>query len=307
MLHYLHLKKFLTAVAFARALGKRPTVLPIPVPIPIPIAQNEVIKIPVQGGGKTMILDGNRGSNKGVSLSQLLGSTSQISTGSTPYGYSVPGISTPNVINLSSMKGSDSSIINLASLLGSNSNGAAPRIVVLGGQNADNVLSSLGANGENPSIIRLGDLGSSNMQLSAKGMNFGINGLNLGSNGINLGILGQNGNNFGTLGHNGINFADLDGSFSLKSPQIFRLPYNVYSDKPRRKVPFKFRGRRVNNNHYQLYHRPESHTYKYTENNYNNGYVSSQEEHETSNSYKSSNHEKYKKPIPIGEKFTYRP
>ncbi|GFR11375.1 uncharacterized protein TNCT_628811 [Trichonephila clavata] len=303
MLHYLHLKKFLTAVAFARALGKRPTVLPIPVPIPIPIAQNEVIKIPVQGSGKTMILDGNRGSNKGISLSQLLGSTPQVSTGSTSYGYPVQGISTPNVVNLSSMKGSDSNVINLASLLGSSSNGAAPKIVVLGGQNTDNVLSSLGANGGRPTILRVGDLESSNMQLGVKDMGIGINGLHLGSNGIN-GMLGQNGINFGTLGQSGVNFGDLDGSFSLKSPQIYRLPYNIYSDKPRRKLPLKFRGRRVNNNHYQLFRRPESDIY---ENNYNTAYKSSQEEHQTSNLYTTSNQERYKKPIPVGEKFTYRP
>ncbi|GFV64195.1 uncharacterized protein TNCV_1806931 [Trichonephila clavipes] len=245
-----------------------------------------------------MILDGNRDSSKGISLSQLLGSTPQVSTGSTSYGYPVQGISTPNVVNLSSMKGSDSNIINLASLLGSSSNGATPKIVVLGGQNTDNLLSSLGANGGSPTILRLGDLGSSNMQLDVKNMGIGMNGLHLGSNGM----IRQNGLNFGTLGQNGLNFGDLDGSFSLKNPQIYRLPYNVYSDKPRRKLPMKFRGRRVNNNHYQLFRRPESHIYE----NYNTGYISSQEEHQTSNSY-TSNQEQYKKPIPVGEKFTYRP
>ncbi|KFM70132.1 hypothetical protein X975_04247, partial [Stegodyphus mimosarum] len=46
MFHYYKLKKFLTAVAFARALSKRPTILPIPIPIPIPMGgQNEIVKI----------------------------------------------------------------------------------------------------------------------------------------------------------------------------------------------------------------------------------------------------------------------
>lgn len=46
MFYHYKLKKILTAVAIARALGKRPTILPIPIPIPIPIAQNEVVRIP---------------------------------------------------------------------------------------------------------------------------------------------------------------------------------------------------------------------------------------------------------------------
>ncbi|XP_055942587.1 uncharacterized protein LOC129972468 [Argiope bruennichi] len=284
MLHYLHLKKFLTAVAFARALGKRPTILPIPVPIPIPIAQNEVIRIPIAGGGKTMVLDGNKGDNKGIS--QILGSGAPPIdfTGSSSYGYAMPGISIPNVINLSSMKASDSNVVSLASGLGGSTNGESPRIIVLGGQSSGNALNSL-VSGSAPSVIRLNDIGSSNIQLGAGSMNpFG-----LGGSGLIRGARGMN------------NFGDLDSSFSIKNPSIFQRPYNVYSDKPRRKFPLKFRGRRTYNNI------PESHNQKYREKTYDYRYVSSQEERRPYNVPESFTEEKYKKPIPVGEKFTFRP
>ncbi|GIY91645.1 uncharacterized protein CEXT_441771 [Caerostris extrusa] len=276
MLHYLHLKKFLTAVAFARALGKRPTILPIPVPIPIPIAQNEVIKIPVGGGGgKTMILDGNKGSNKGISMPHILGAGSQMSgmsfTGSSNYGYPMPGISSPNVINLSSMKGSDSNIINLSSLLGSNSNNGPPRIIILGGQNSGTDLGSMIGAGSNPSIIKMNDFGS-NMQFGTNGL--GINGLGL--NGINLGG----------------NIVDMDSSFSFKSPQIFQPPYNVYSDKPRRKFPLKFGGHRIYNK--KSGHFSNSQPYNHHQRN-NNRYISSRDQ----KTFKNSAEENYKKPIQL--------
>ncbi|CAL1297162.1 unnamed protein product [Larinioides sclopetarius] len=291
MLHYLHLKKFLTAVAFARALGKRPTILPIPVPIPIPIAQNEVIKIPIGGGGKTMILDGNKGGIKGTGISQILGSGSPgiDYTGSSDYGYSVPGISTPGVINLSSMKGSDSNVINLASALGSGTGDGSPRIIILGGQGSGSNLNSLMA-GAGPSVIRLNDVGS-NIQLGAGGMNFGINALSQGGNGIVRGVNG--------LG----NFGDLDSSFSVKYPLVYQRPYNVYSDKPRRKFPLNFRGRRTYNN----LAGPEFPNSRHRDKTHDSRFVSSQEERQPLNAPQPFTQEKYKKPIPVGEKFTLRP
>ncbi|GBM16636.1 hypothetical protein AVEN_88970-1 [Araneus ventricosus] len=289
MLHYLHLKKFLTAVAFARALGKRPTILPIPVPIPIPIAQNEVIKIPIGGGGKTMILDGNKGESKGVGISQILGSGSPgiDYTGSSAYGYSVPGISTPGLINLSSMKASDSNVVNLASALGAGTGDGSPRIIILGGQGSGNALNSLVAGG-GPSVIRLNDIGSSNIQLGTGGMNFGLGALGLGGSGPVRGAS---------------NFGDLDSSFSVKYPLVFQRPYNVYSDKPRRKFPMKFGGRRTYNN----LSGPEFRNPRYRDKTYGSLYVSSQEERRPPNAPQPFTQEKYKKPIPVGEKFTLRP
>ncbi|KAG8197679.1 hypothetical protein JTE90_001604 [Oedothorax gibbosus] len=254
MLHYMHLKKFITAVAFARALGKRPTVLPIPIPIPIPIAQNEVIKLPMGGNGaKTTVIDGSKGSSQADTIAQLLGgipnyasslpgfaSNNKFSFAQLPSNNKLsfaqfPSSNNPSVINLSQLQASDSNLVN--SLATALSNGGQTKVLILnGGQNPKGSFST------SPSVIRIPvsnmnshghNLGGINLNghnhggMGPERQNLGgINphGLNLGGfnqNGLNLGGFNQYGQNMGGLtggidqGMNGLSYSDLGLGSSL--------------------------------------------------------------------------------------------
>lgn len=146
--HYYKLKKFLTAVAFARALGRRPTILPVPIPIPIPIHQNEVIKVPSQTGKAIVALAGGGHQKQSIghviSGSNILSSLGKGFTGSSSFGYALPGVNrvNDNIINLSSLSGLNSQNVIAVSPFGSGSNGQG--ITVLGGQSLGNVLQGAG-------------------------------------------------------------------------------------------------------------------------------------------------------------------
>ncbi|XP_054724315.1 uncharacterized protein MAL13P1.336-like [Uloborus diversus] len=306
MFHYYKLKKFLTAVAFARALGRRPTILPIPIPVPIPIQQNEVIRIPSQkGGGKTVVAlsgGGGGGSQKfptGIS-SLLTGgpltSLTSAFTGSSNFGYSLPGISTSesgiqtngaNVIDLSSLSSANNVIRTSSSNSGANLGGT--RIMVVDPQTLGNLLNSANtANGGSPQIQFANNLGN------------------------NLGNSFQFDNGLGN------NFGDLESAFTLNTPQRIRIPW--YSDFPNRKIPFKFRSGRMRNrdgsrqefemdpNEFDNRHPSNKNRYKNNSNRYtNNNRYRNQNRNTDSNWESTSSHQHVqKKPIPVGERFQAR-
>ncbi|XP_071037517.1 uncharacterized protein [Parasteatoda tepidariorum] len=272
MWHFYKMKKFMTMVAFARALGKRPTILPVPIPIPIPIAQNEIIKLPISSGGKTMVIGGGgNGANHAPGIGQILGGISSQGTGSTTYGYAQPSVSSGN-INLQSLTGSDSNVVSLSSLLGNNANSNnAPKIIIIGG--GHNMGNAPSGPLNQPSVIH-------------------INGQDLQNS--NLGLNGMQGNNLG----NRLN--DLDSAYSNNFPGLYKFPPNFYSDFPRKRLPITFGGRRGNPpdvnylrgsglNHYPP--RKENLNQMYDSNIPNNGRDLPQ------------NSVKQRRPIPVGEKF----
>ncbi|XP_035217024.1 uncharacterized protein LOC118190429 [Stegodyphus dumicola] len=331
MFHYYKLKKFLTAVAFARALSKRPTILPIPIPIPIPMGgQNEVVKIPTQPSKTVIAVSGSGRKKYPVGISSVISGGSFLSSlgkdysGSSSYGYSLGGVSNENVINLSSLNGLDSNNVirlapgNIGSAASNNiirllsGGGKSPNlgnnVVVLDGHNFGNVLGSNNIFDGGSSVIQLpsGDFGASNLQFASNGLNFGGN------------------------------FGDLESSFSYKIPRGIKLPLNLYSDKPRRKIPFRFRGRRMrspddinysqassqsyelfeNGKKYMTQHRPQNNMAYQPSNAYrpqsNRHYQSTnsqtpQNKRPYSNKPNMDNQNKHeKKPIRVGDKYGFR-